>query len=123
MCIRDSINAEYMGLTICNLFCLQYEQLMLLISPLLALSIGGSQILLTTSCTVDLGKAIEEKTGKKTLSTILGLVDGCGSLGGAFGQLLIGFLASIGWGAVFGSFTVAVSLAGVCSAVLFFWKI
>ena len=47
------------------------------------------------------------------MATVVGIIEGCGSLGASIGQLIIGLLAGFGWKIVFFALTTVVVLAGV----------
>ncbi len=81
--------------------------------PLLGMTVGGTLVLLTTACATDLGTEVEQTRGKKATATIVGIIEGCGSLGASLGQLAIGLLVALGWKAVFGALTAVVVGAAV----------
>uniref|UniRef100_A0A1I7XRA1 MFS domain-containing protein n=1 Tax=Heterorhabditis bacteriophora TaxID=37862 RepID=A0A1I7XRA1_HETBA len=67
--------------------------------------VGGPANMISSSISADLGKARELHGSAEALSTVTGIVDGTGSVGAAFGQLLIPSVqAAFGWGAVFYGF-------------------
>jgi OPA family glycerol-3-phosphate transporter-like MFS transporter 3 len=59
------------------------------------------------------------------MATVVGIIDGTGSLGAAFGQLLVaGLSTKLGWNATFYMFIVAFVCSGLCLVPLFIkeWK-
>jgi sugar phosphate permease len=49
------------------------------------------------------------------VTTVVGVISGCGSLGASLGQLVIGVLAKYGWNTAFGALTTVVTCSGIVS--------
>lgn len=63
---------------------------------------------------VDIGRHKDLNTNEEALSTVAGIIDGTGGLGAAFGQILIGYLASIDWAYAF----IFMIVIGIISIIL-----
>jgi len=69
------------------------------------------------------GNEIEQEKGKKAMTTVVGIVEGCGSMGAAIGQFVIGLLVRFGWKTVFFALTMAVILAGISNGGIYLKKL
>ncbi|KAK6020705.1 hypothetical protein OSTOST_13639, partial [Ostertagia ostertagi] len=70
----------------------------------------------------DLGRTRELRGNAEALSTVTGIVDGTGSFGAAFGQLLIPSIQAVfGWNSVFYGFIVMIICTTACLVPLL-WR-
>mmetsp|Transcript_32983 Transcript_32983/g.32677 ORF Transcript_32983/g.32677 Transcript_32983/m.32677 type:complete len:191 (+) Transcript_32983:754-1326(+) len=58
---------------------------------------GTAGHLISAAIPIDIGKHEHLEGNEEALATVAGIVDGTGGLGAAFGQILIGYLASFDW--------------------------
>ena len=63
--------------------------------------IGGIYNIVGATAAADLAKSKTLKSNDKALSTVSGILDGSGSLGAAFGSLIIGAVRNYSWDGVF----------------------
>jgi MFS transporter, OPA family, solute carrier family 37 (glycerol-3-phosphate transporter), member 3 len=63
--------------------------------------VGGVFNIVTATAAADLAKGDQIQGNSKALSTVTGILDGCGSLGAAFGSLIIGEIRKRSWNGVF----------------------
>ena len=59
--------------------------------------VSGLNNIVSASCAADIGKAQVIQSSQRSQSTVAGIIDGSGSLGAAFGQIIIGLSVSK-WG-------------------------
>ncbi|OMJ73063.1 hypothetical protein SteCoe_28340 [Stentor coeruleus] len=76
-----------------------------ILSPCAGYMIGGSANIISTAISADLSI---DNTTKESRATIIGIINGTGSLGAASGQIFIGWLQTFSWSYVF-LFLVAVA--------------
>jgi MFS transporter, OPA family, solute carrier family 37 (glycerol-3-phosphate transporter), member 3 len=57
------------------------------------LLMGGAVAIISGISCADLGKLKQLSSNEKSMGTVVGIIDGTGSLGAAFGQFIIGFTA------------------------------
>ncbi|XP_057968326.1 putative glycerol-3-phosphate transporter 5 [Malania oleifera] len=77
------------------------------------LLVNGPYSLITTAVAADLGTQSLIKGNSRALATVSAIIDGTGSVGGALGPLLAGYISTRGWNSVFFMLIVAVFLAGL----------
>ena len=64
--------------------------------------LGGPENLMTSVISADLGKHKAVQKGTKAIATVSGIINGSGSVGSAFAQLVVGYLSkAAGWDGVF----------------------
>jgi len=80
--------------------------------PITGYMIGGSANIISVAVASDLAKDISTKPKP----TIIGIINGTGAFGAAIGQVLIGYIQSFSWNAVFG-FMMLVSILSCCFLV------
>lgn len=78
------------------------------------LLVNGPYSLITTAVAADLGTQDAIKGNSRALATVTAIIDGTGSVGGALGPLLAGYLSTRGWNSVFFMLIVAI----LCAALL-----
>ena len=66
------------------------EALFFILMFLLGFFISGLNNLISAACAADLGKQSALKGNTKATSTVTGILDGSGTMGTAFGQLIVG---------------------------------
>jgi sugar phosphate permease len=76
-------------------------------------AVGGVYNIITATAATDLAKTDQLIGNSKALSTVTGILDGCGSLGAAFGSLIIGEIRKKSWNSVFIFLAVVVFLSSV----------
>ncbi|CAL1263620.1 unnamed protein product [Larinioides sclopetarius] len=77
--------------------------------------IGGVASLISTAVSADLGRHPELANSKEALSTVTGIIDGTGSFGAAFGQVLVPIIMrKFGWKSVFYVFIIMTILTLLC---------
>ncbi|GFY42419.1 sugar phosphate exchanger 3 [Trichonephila inaurata madagascariensis] len=77
--------------------------------------IGGVASLISTAVSADLGRHPELANSKEALSTVTGIIDGTGSFGAAFGQILVPIIMkAFGWKSVFYVFMLMTILTLLC---------
>ncbi|KAG8202020.1 hypothetical protein JTE90_010391 [Oedothorax gibbosus] len=77
--------------------------------------IGGVASLISTAVSADLGRHPELANSREALSTVTGIIDGTGSFGAAFGQVLVPVIMNnFGWKSVFYVFIIATILTLLC---------
>ena len=69
--------------------------------PLSGALVVASSNLVTSCVATDLAYHTEVKKHTHAMATVTGIIDGTGSLGAAFGQILIGELQNLSWNYVF----------------------
>jgi OPA family glycerol-3-phosphate transporter-like MFS transporter 3 len=74
---------------------------------LIGFVVGGVFNIVSATAAADIAKGDQLVGNSKALSTVTGILDGCGSLGAAFGSLIIGEIRNRSWSSVF------IFLAGV----------
>ena len=85
--------------------------------PLTGALIIGSSNLVTTCVSTDLAHYTEITEHTHAMATVTGIIDGTGSLGAAFGQILIGYVQQYSWNYVF---YFMVFVGGTSILILFF---
>uniref|UniRef100_A0AAF5HZ65 MFS domain-containing protein n=1 Tax=Strongyloides stercoralis TaxID=6248 RepID=A0AAF5HZ65_STRER len=111
-----------MGMLVISILCLfiysnlaASQFLNMIVMFLLGASIAGPYNLIVGTISVDLGTQKALRGNKEAMSTVSGLIDGTGSAGSAFGQILIPFIQdNFGWSRVFYMFIITNVLAIVC---------
>ena len=78
------------------------ESLFYVIVPLLGSMIGGVANLMSCAVAADLAQQQSAHSRQDTKTTVIGIVNGTGSFGAAFGQIVIGWLQTFSWNYVFG---------------------
>ena len=80
------------------------EYLFYFFIPLVGFMIGGVANLMSTAVSADLSQdqEAEAHAHKDAKTTVIGIINGTGSLGAAFGQVVIGWLQTFSWNYVFG---------------------
>lgn len=58
---------------------------------MLGFCINGLNNVISSACSADLGKQEALKGNARAISTVTGIIDGTGTMGAAFGNLLISF--------------------------------
>ncbi|CAD5222829.1 unnamed protein product [Bursaphelenchus okinawaensis] len=87
----------------------------ILLMTFLGVTISGPYNLIVGTISVDLGSQPALAGNPKAMSTVTGLVDACGSLGSAVGQLFVPVVQNgLGWKYVFFLFIIMNSLSVVC---------
>ncbi|XP_023241917.1 sugar phosphate exchanger 3-like [Centruroides sculpturatus] len=77
--------------------------------------IGGASNLISTAISADLGRQKEFSDNKEALSTVIGIIDGTGSVGAAIGQTVISVIqTNFNWKVVFYLFIAMVILTLIC---------
>ncbi|GFT80275.1 sugar phosphate exchanger 3 [Nephila pilipes] len=77
--------------------------------------IGGVASLISTAVSADLGRHPELANSKEALSTVTGIIDGTGSFGAVFGQVLVPIIMkAFGWKSVFYVFILMTILTLLC---------
>lgn len=69
-------------------------ELFFVLTFLIGFLAGAAGQLIPGAVAVDLGRQDKDKKHDSALSTVAGIIDGTGSLGAAFGQIMIGYLAN-----------------------------
>ena len=115
--LRSGVVGLFLGLAVPFVVFFQYVGLeeawmFFLIVPATGFMIGGSCNLISTVVAADLSRG--ESSQPKT--TVIGIINGSGSLGAALGQGVIGSLQSVSWSAVF-CFMVIVNLVTALSTL------
>lgn len=77
------------------------------------LLVNGPYSLITTAVAADLGTQSLIKGNSRALATVTAIIDGTGSVGGALGPLLAGYISTRGWNSVFFMLIVSISIAVV----------
>lgn len=65
------------------------------------LLVNGPYSLITTAVAADLGTQCSDRGNSRALATVTAIIDGTGSVGGAIGPLLAGYISTRGWNSVF----------------------
>ncbi|PAV56687.1 hypothetical protein WR25_24108 [Diploscapter pachys] len=92
-----------------------------LILSLAGFFVAGPGNMISSVVTADLGKCPELRGNAEALSTVTGIVDGTGSLGAAFGQLLIPSIEVwFGWVAIFYGFMFMIVCTILCLVPLLY---
>lgn len=77
--------------------------------------IGGAANLISTAISADLGRQKELSSNKESLATVIGIIDGTGSVGAAIGQVVVSAIeTNFGWSNVFYLFIAMVILTLIC---------
>lgn len=106
-----------MGMLMISILCLLIysnlgasQFLNMIVMFFLGASIAGPYNLIVGTISVDLGTQKALRGNKEAMSTVSGLIDGTGSAGSAFGQILIPFVQdNFGWSRVFYMFIITVN--------------
>jgi OPA family glycerol-3-phosphate transporter-like MFS transporter 3 len=77
------------------------EFLFYIFIPLVGCMISGVANLMSTAVSADLSQDMDSHSHKEAKTTVIGIVNGTGSLGAAFGQVIIGWLQTFSWNWVF----------------------
>ncbi|KAA8535273.1 hypothetical protein F0562_030276 [Nyssa sinensis] len=77
------------------------------------LLVNGPYSLITTAVAADLGTQSMIKGNSRALATVTAIIDATGSVGGALGPLLAGYISTRGWNSVFFMLILSLSLAGM----------
>lgn len=77
------------------------ELVLLVIIFFIGFIVGGIFNIVAATAAADLAKSDTLKGNNKALATVSGILDGSGSLGAAFGSLIIGAIRQISWNGVF----------------------
>jgi OPA family glycerol-3-phosphate transporter-like MFS transporter 3 len=80
---------------------------------LIGFVVGGVFNIVSATAAADLAKGDQLVGNSKALSTVTGILDGCGSLGAAFGSLIIGEIRNYSWNGVFIFLSAVVFLSSV----------
>ena len=75
------------------------EWMFYLVVPTTGFMVGGSANIIAAAVSADLSEKEGAKYNART--TVIGIINGTGSLGAAIGQIIIGWLQTISWNAVF----------------------
>ncbi|KAH7730284.1 Protein T10C6.6 e [Aphelenchoides avenae] len=88
-----------------------------LLMTILGVTISGPYNLIVGTICVDLGSQPALAGNEKAMSTVTGIIDGVGSAGSAFGQVLVPIVQnSLGWNYIFYMFLIMNALAASCLA-------
>lgn len=92
----------------------------IILMTLLGITVSGPYNLIVGTISVDLGSQPALAGNPKAMSTVTGLIDACGSLGSAVGQLFVPVVQNgLGWNYVFYLFIIMVcgSLLSICFTI------
>ena len=77
--------------------------------------ISGLNNLISSACATDLGKQEALKGNERATSTVTGIIDGTGTIGSAFGQLIVGQTQSAwGW---YNGYWLVISIVVSCTVI------
>ncbi|KAM7264365.1 hypothetical protein ACFE04_002048 [Oxalis oulophora] len=77
------------------------------------LFVNGPYSLITTAVSTDLGTQEGVKGNARALATVTAIIDGTGSVGGALGPLLAGYISTRGWNSVFSMLILSICFASL----------
>ena len=105
------------------LFCDSNKWIVYTIIFFIGFMVGGIFNIVAATATADLSKGNVLKDNQKSLATVSGILDGSGSLGAAFGSLIIGQIRNSSWNGVFIFLACAVFLSSISILKVFIKEI